>query len=221
MQSVRQQQQQQQRGAGSCVLSLSESSDGLGWPCCSSWFGLELNSTYSNACGLSGPCCPNYRCLLYFKRSAWFMLSAVLMIALSLLMTMCWPQITLIRAAASHWEEETHTVSHIQENNFTVGCSHGFRLSDCSCCFDIWYFFGWGFISILVCDPALIPHWDPGKFCITDTQRMTTFLFKHILVSVWDLWDSESALLETHSRDLAPVLSSSDTSGPRTSYRGE
>lgn len=46
---------------------------------------LSLIRTYLNTSGSSGPRCPNYRRLLYFKHWAWLILSAVFMMALSLL----------------------------------------------------------------------------------------------------------------------------------------
>lgn len=46
---------------------------------------LSLIRTYLNTSGSSGPRCPDYRRLLYFKHWAWLILSAVFMMALSLL----------------------------------------------------------------------------------------------------------------------------------------
>lgn len=104
---------------------------------------LSWIRTYSDASGLSGPACPNYRCLLYIKHSAWFFLSAALMIALSSLMTAHRPQITLTRAAAWHGEEGALTYSKTLVSFCGVQALAAV----------IWCVFGWGFTSILECDP--------------------------------------------------------------------
>lgn len=123
---------------------------------------LSWIHTYSNAPGLSGPCCPNYRCLLYIKRSAWFTLSAVEMRALSSLMT------TL---ATDNLEAELQKIL-TQYRTYSVGFGPGCRHSGCWYLIFFWmrihiYSWLWPTSQYRIWVPVL----DVGWFCITATER--------------------------------------------------